>query len=170
MPPPLSPRPNPSQEEFVKTQQQAHGANLLRDGGAKRGGEMAAPYTGGLLVAPYTMTHAANGNGAKRGGEMRGAKGGGAFDGGLLGQFNHEQNEQRLAEQKLRSPSRRMHMHGMSHRAHARHAPCTEMHGMHRAQYAHMSQCACACDMCMCMYMLHAHATCTCTCTCTCNM
>ena len=54
MPPPLSHRRNPSQEEFVKTQQQAHGANLLRaGGGCKRGGEMAAPHTGGLLVAPY---------------------------------------------------------------------------------------------------------------------
>ena len=135
MPPPLSPRPNPSQEEFVKTQQQAHGANLLRDGGAKRGGEMAAPYTGGLLVAPYTTTHAANGNGAKRGGEMRGAKGGGAFDGGVLGQFNHEQNEQRLAEQKLRSPSARREPH----------APCT---------HVHMCMCMCTCHM----HMSHVHA------------
>ena len=118
MPPPLSHRRNPSQEEFVKTQQQAHGANLLRaGGGCKRGGEMAAPHTGGLLVAPYAMKPA-DGNAvgsAKRGGEYRGSKDGGrAFDGGLLGQFHHEQNEQRLAEQKLRSPSRR-----------GPHAPCT---------------------------------------------
>jgi hypothetical protein len=121
MPPPLSHRRNPSQEKFVKTQQQAHGANLLRAGGGscKRGGEMAAPHTGGLLVAPYGYAmKPADGNAvgsAKRGDEYRGSKDGGrAFDGGLLGQFHHEQNEQRLAEQKLRSPSRR-----------GPHAPCT---------------------------------------------
>ena len=132
MPPPLSPRPNPSQEEFVKTQQQAHGADLLR---AKRGGEMAAPYTGGLLVASYKGDAI---GGAKRGGEMRGAKGGGAFDGGMLGQNEHEQNEQRLTEQKMRSPSRRgaactVHMHGMLHRALA----CT-MHRAHAHAHMHM--------------------------------
>lgn len=87
---------------------------------------MAASYSGGLLVAPRTkMTVGA----AKRGGELRGTKSCGAFDGGLLAHFNHEQKEQRQAEQRLRSPYR----YGPSRRG--PHAPCTcmrtGMQGMH---------------------------------------
>ena len=124
-PPPLSPRPNPGQEEFLKTQQRSNSAALLRAGSAKRGGEMAAPYGGGLLEAPRSMTHAAKGDAvgaAKRGGGLRGAKSCGAFDGGLLAHFNHEQKEQRQAEQRLRSP------YGPSRRG--PHAPCTCMHSI----------------------------------------
>ena len=134
-PPSLSPRPNPSQEEFVKTQQQAHGADLLR---AKRGGEMAAPYTGGLLVASYKGDAI---GGAKRGGEMRGAKGGGAFDGGMLGQNEHEQNEQTAGRAEDAQP-----------RGAGPHAPCT------------CTACCTVHWHAPCTVHMHMHTCCTCTC------
>ena len=117
-------------EDFVRSQQRVNGASPP-GGRAKRGGEMAAPYTGGfaerLARDQQTLKHAqaTSGNavgGAKRGGEMRGAKGGGAYDGGLL---------------RSTSPTKPLSSHGSSprrgpHASYSMHRLACTAYSMHR--------------------------------------